>query len=538
MAVAALARVTLQARRNELGVLLARLIKFGTFHPIREKGMEQDMGILMISSRSQDVYGRANDLLQKAGFGGEGRPGEVERFEAGDIRELVDLLDGYVRTVEDNKALFSDEEDKMGVVSVLTAVKEASLMVFEDLQRILVEPQTEGSVRIKGFVPTRSLDEFRPLMGGFFVAADPVRPDERGKESPYIPSLLVNPRVVSLFEGLTLMRGLPSYGEVDPTPIIALAFPLFFGLMFGDVGHGIALSAFGFYLIYRTQYAVWGRQIIVLSLSTVIVGLVRGTVFGLNFTSPVSRIVALPPAFTAAFTLAYIPFLLELAVVIGTFHLASGYAISFVNNERVGNRAYAFLNRLPTVVLYASIVPLGFAVTGTNLDFGVLLTSLAPTPVFNELLGVQIPVSLTARVSLPFVIGAAILLVAGRVAMDYTEERSLTDAIKGFGLGCFDVGAKFFEFFVNTLSYVRLGVLLVTTTLLDTLTADVLSAGVAGVAIGAFLNVCVIALEGLIIYIQDMRLQLYEWFSQFYAGAGTPFVPLTSNGLHFKMSWT
>lgn len=538
MAVAPLARVTLQAPRNELGVLLARLIKFGTFHPIREKGMEQDMGMLLIASRSQDVYGRANDLLQKAGFGEEGRPGEVERFEAGDVQELVDLLEGYVRTVEDNKTLFSDEEDKTGVVTVLTAVKEASLMVFEDLQRILVEPQAEGSVRLEGFVPTVSLDELRALMGGFMVSADTVKPNDRGKEGPYVPSLLVNPTIISLFEGLTLMRGLPSYGEVDPTPIIALAFPLFFGLMFGDVGHGIALSAFGVYLIYKTRYAVWGKQILVLSLSTIVVGFVRGTVFGLNFTPPVSRIVALPPAFTAAFTLAYIPFLLELAVVIGTFHLASGYAISFVNNERVGNQAYAFLNRLPTVVLYASIVPLGFAVTGTNLDLGLLLTSAAPTPVFNELLGVQVPVSLTAKVSLPFVVGAAVLLVAGRVAMDYRDDRRLTKALKGLGLGCFDVGAKFFEFFVNTLSYVRLGVLLVTTTLLDTLTADVLSAGIAGVAIGAFLNVCVISLEGLIIYIQDMRLQLYEWFSQFYAGAGTPFVPLISSGPHFNMSWT
>jgi V/A-type H+/Na+-transporting ATPase subunit I len=51
------------------------------------------------------------------------------------------------------------------------------------------------------------------------------------------------------------------------------------------------------------------------------------------------------------------------------------------------------------------------------------------------------------------------------------------------------------------------------------------------------LNVAVIALEGVIVYIQDMRLQLYEWLSQFYSGTGTPFVPLVSRGSHFRVNW-
>jgi V/A-type H+-transporting ATPase subunit I len=72
---------------------------------------------------------------------------------------------------------------------------------------------------------------------------------------------------------------------------------------------------------------------------------------------------------------------------------------------------------------------------------------------------------------------------------------------------------------------------------LETLTADVLKAGTLGIAIGAFLNLCVIGLEGLIVYIQDMRLQLYEWFSQFYAGTGVPFMPLVSGGNRFVVSW-
>ena len=93
------------------------------------------------------------------------------------------------------------------------------------------------------------------------------------------------------------------------------------------------------------------------------------------------------------------------------------------------------------------------------------------------------------------------------------------------------------EFFINTLSYVRLGVLLITTTLLASLVAGTLSVGLSGLFLAIFLNVMIIALEGVIVYVQDMRLHLYEWFSQFYSGTGVPFAPLASGGPHFRLAW-
>ena len=540
MVVAPLTKVTLKATKADLGAVLAGIVRFGTFHPIREDGMEQDIGILLLASKAQEVYGRAGDILLRGGFGAKPLAKEVERFEARDLNDLVDSLDGYVRTVEDNAEIFATEHDREGVVSVLLAVQEAALMAFEDLQRILVLPQADGSVALKGYVPTRSLATFRAALGGALVSEDPAKPskpDGQGKGEPYVPSLLVNRRVVSFFESLTLMRGLPRYGEVDPTPIIALVFPLFFGLMFGDVGHGLALAVFGAYLIYGTQYGSWGKQVLVLSLSTTLVGLVRGVAFGLTFTSPLASLFPLPPVFSASFTLSYVPLLLEVAVVVGTFHLASGYVIAFVNDERVGDHRRAFLNRLPTAVLYTFVVPLGFAVAGTGLALGTLFTSDSPTPVFDQLLGLQVPLSLTARASLPFVLCSSLVMVLGYPAVEGVSLRSWRKVALGLGAGALDALVKLFEFFTNTLSYIRLGVLLITTTLLETLTADVLAAGLAGVAIGAFLNVCVIGLEGLVVYIQDMRLQLYEWFSSFYNGGGVPFVPLVSGGVRFTIDW-
>ncbi|MDA4135199.1 MAG: hypothetical protein OK441_06485, partial [Thaumarchaeota archaeon] len=172
------------------------------------------------------------------------------------------------------------------------------------------------------------------------------------------------------------------------------------------------------------------------------------------------------------------------------------------------------------------------------LNLGVLFTSTAPTPLFNDLLGLDIPVAETARVCVPVIAASLFVLIAGEPIRGYLSTRRWRSAVRGLGAGLFEAVAKPFEFFMNTISYIRLGVLLITTTLLGSLVADVLSSGVVGVLIAVFLNVAVISLEGVIVYIQDMRLQLYEWFSQFYAGTGTPFVPLVSGGAHFRAVWT
>ena len=529
--------VTLQASSDDVGVLLAKVIQFTAFHPSKKEGMVQDIGLLLFASKAHDIYSQASELLDKGGVKvADGERREVEKFQAHDVQELLRVLEEYLDIIDKNLSLFTEEKDRWGVTEVLLAIKEASLMVFNDLQRILVRPLDGGKLGIEGFVPSKSLDSMKASMGSYIVSVEPV--ETRGKDVAYVPTLLVNPRVVSVFESITLQRGLPKYGEVDPTPILAFVFPFFFGIMFADVGHGIALLALGLYVAYRTAYKTWGKLLLVLSFSTIAFGLVRGSFFGVAFASPLARVIHLPPAFSAGFTLSSIPFLLEVAVTMGTFHLASGYAIAFVNQERAGNYLDAFLDRLPTVILYSFLVPLGFAVAGADLNLGALFTTTTPTPVFYDVLGLSIPIAETARICLPVVAATILILIVGHPIRDYLSIRTWKSAVRGLGGGLLEAVTKPFEFFLNTISYVRLGVLLITTTLLGSLVAGVLSEGQLGLLIAAFLNVAVITLEGAIVYVQDMRLQLYEWLSRFYAGTGTPFVPLISGGSHFRINWT
>ncbi len=229
MAVARLVRVTLEAPRADVGRVLAEVIGFTEFHPRRKEGMVQDIGLLLLSSKAHEVYAQAGELLGEGLFKSGRRDKQVERFEAHDLQDLVRELEEYLEIIEKNLSLFTEADDKWGVSQVLLAIQEASLMVFDDLQRIFVYPSDGATVRFEGFVPARSLEKFEALMGAYVVAAEPVK--TQGKDAAYVPTLLVNPRLVSLFESLTLERGIPRYGEVDPTPILAFVFPFFFGVM-------------------------------------------------------------------------------------------------------------------------------------------------------------------------------------------------------------------------------------------------------------------------------------------------------------------
>ena len=75
-----------------------------------------------------------------------------------------------------------------------------------------------------------------------------------------LPSLLTNKRYINTFEVITETQGLPRYDEVDPTPIIAFVWPLFYGIMFADLGHGLLLFGLGMLLRQKGNGSIrtWG----------------------------------------------------------------------------------------------------------------------------------------------------------------------------------------------------------------------------------------------------------------------------------------
>ncbi|MCL2699970.1 MAG: hypothetical protein FWE68_06620, partial [Defluviitaleaceae bacterium] len=95
------------------------------------------------------------------------------------------------------------------------------------------------------------------------------------------PTKLKNNPLFRPFELFVRMYGLPAYGEIDPTPFVAVTYMLLFGLMFGDLGHGAVLAAIGIY-IYKVKKLQLGAIMALIGASGMVFGILYGSVFGME----------------------------------------------------------------------------------------------------------------------------------------------------------------------------------------------------------------------------------------------------------------
>ena len=101
------------------------------------------------------------------------------------------------------------------------------------------------------------------------------------KESPI---LFANKAWTRTFEVITESQGIPKRGEADPTPMIAIMWPIFYGIMFADFGHGILLMFLGLLFKFKGQgtLAKWGMLIAISGGSAAFAGILTGEAFGFH----------------------------------------------------------------------------------------------------------------------------------------------------------------------------------------------------------------------------------------------------------------
>ncbi len=112
---------------------------------------------------------------------------------------------------------------------------------------------TANTFVLEGWIPARRFDMLERALdnaAGGSVVLTQVRTDEEP------PTLFRNPRHISLFEFFIRFYSLPKEYEIDPTLIFALVFPLFFGLMVGDWGYGLAILLISLFIIHRIDHPV------------------------------------------------------------------------------------------------------------------------------------------------------------------------------------------------------------------------------------------------------------------------------------------
>ena len=358
-----------------------------------------------------------------------------------------------------------------------------------------------------GWVPTDDLESLtrRIKIASRETLIESV-PTSRHGDNRQVPVALTNSRWLRPFQMLVTTYARPRYGEIDPTWLIAVTFPLLFGAMFGDVGHGLLLAALGGLIVSRKVKALnslgsLGGLIVVCGLVAVVFGFLYGSVFGYEDVIPALWLEPSKDPLT----------ILGVAVGAGVILLTLGFVIGMINAAISRDWPRLFLGQggLPAFVLYWSI--LGAAASGLGfvrlpfLLFLVLAIISALMIMFSELL---------------------IRLVEG--------DRPLIEGplwVYGFQ-AVMELVESVITFLSNTLSYIRIGAFATAHGVLS-LVIFVL-AGLAGptssplywivIVIG---NVFIVGFEGLIVGIQAMRLSYYEFFSKFFTGGGMRFEPLT-----------
>ncbi len=286
------------------------------------------------------------------------------------------------------------------------------------------------------------------------------------------PLLLDNPAWARPFEVFSRALGMPSGTEADASVLLAVAVPLMFGYMFGDVGQGLVIAAAGYALRRRWPLA---RLFIAGGLSAAVFGLLFGSVFSMHLLHP-GWIAPLDDPLAV----------LVAPLVGGAVLLTSGLLLAAVQAHWRGEFARWLASDAGLLVCYLGLV-----------------SGLAWTPGW----------LLAAAGAAWFCLGHGVLerrVLAGFTALAELVERLL-------------------QILINTLSFARVGAFALAHAGLSSAIVALMDAAGHPVAAAAVLvvgNLIVIVLEGLVVSIQTTRLVLFEFFARFLEAQGRVFRPL------------
>lgn len=316
------------------------------------------------------------------------------------------------------------------------------------------------------------------------------------------PTFLKNNRFFKPFEMLVNMYGVPMHNETDPTFFFGLTYMILFGAMFGDLGQGLVIAIAGVLLKHRISPAFAGI-LTRIGIGSMFFGFFYDSFFG--YENVISAMLPLPiyfrPIENINQTLIY-------AIVIGVVLMFISFIYSIVNKLRLGDIEEGLFgkNGLNGMILLASILMLIFGMfTGTKLIPSALLTLILLVSV--ALLFVKQPLS-------------NLILKNHRL---YDEAPSAY-----FVESFFNLFETFLGAISNTASFIRVGAFALNHVGLfiafHTL-AEMIGSTTGNVAMFILGNVIVLALEGLVVFIQGLRLFYYELFSKYYTGDGILFTP-------------
>jgi V/A-type H+-transporting ATPase subunit I len=435
--------------------------------------------------------GRAREIervLQAAGWRTtdipaefQGRPDEVRR----ELGERLTRLDAQQAEADARRR---EEPSRDGLRERL--LDEAQLLMRAAPCAELAElMRGRGSLAaLGGWVPAEHLPQLRRMLerglpGRHLLRARDPRPDELY----LVPTAIRHHRWLQPFARLVLNYGVPRYGEIDPTILFAVSFVLMFGMMFGDVGHGIVIALAG--LLLRRKLRPYAPLAVAVGASSAAFGLLYGSVFGYEHVFPAL-------------------WLSPLSDPMRMLGVALGWGVGFILLATL----LTIRNRIAEGRMREALFD-GHGAAGLLLYLGLLYSAW------------RYAAAGEADAAALLAVGVALAAMSAhawrRNLNAPVAERLLIALMEGF--------EAVMAYVSNTLSFLRLAAFS-----LNHVALAVAVFTVAGMMPGtgywltvALGNAFILVLEGAIVAIQTLRLEYYEGFSRFFGGDGRPFRPLT-----------
>ena len=392
--------------------------------------------------------------------------GEVER-----IRMRIAELDAALQALSTTHA---------ATVSALQLVLKDRIEEGVELHRAA---RSEHLVVLSGWVPVDRLEDLRDRLvdglGKQVLVMDRGDNDDPGHDAPVA---IRNGPISRSFEPLSRFVAVPRYGTIDPTPLLALTFPAFVGLMVGDAGYGLVLVALLLLFRGRMRRSARLRMVWPIGLTMAISMIAFGILFGEFFGESGRHLFGLEPLWFdrrhSVITM------LIIALIIGVAQVGLGLGLGVLNATTMGRRREA-------------------------VGRGALLAGLLTVVVLLAAMAGVLPSELAG-------IAAAALVIAVTIAF---LSMGLAGPIEMLGV----LG--------NVLSYARLmaiGLAGVMLAIIADAIGGLIPAVVFGVLVAGLLHGLNLALGVFDASVQGLRLHYVEFFTKFVESGGTPYAPFTS----------
>ena len=437
-------------------------------------------------------------LLREHGF-------TVPTFGAlsGTVRENLNDLEAALEKLKQERALCQAQiasnsthrellklcSDRFNILAERAAVSELLL-------------KTDNVLVMGGWYTAENEAELVALLEKYECAYELRDPVE--DEYPAVPVKLKNNKLTEGLNMVTEMYSLPMYGSVDPNPIIAPFFLLFYGIMMADMGYGLVMMLAGWLIMSKMRpkqgfLRYFGLMMIEGGIATFIIGILTGGFFGdapyyvVHLINPESTWAGLPVIIDPLNDTVMV---LIGALALGLIHLCYGMAVSFYMKTRDGDLIGALCEEGGTWALF--------------LGAGLTLLGIGG--------------------SIPLYVGLACYAV-GKMH----SGKGIIGKVMAVFSGIYNDATGWFG---DILSYARLMALM----LAGGVTAQVFNRlGAMPGNIFVFLIICLVgnalnfALNLLGCYVHDLRLQCLELFNKFYVAGGKAFAPLKIRSKYYDV---